>query len=85
MPLGDPMSIMVAGRVLHSRLIKTAESIQHVSNRIFNDMKLREGRVNDNGNDITGEGGNFTGKLDVRNRDSVLNYPISPPWHRLGS
>jgi ribonuclease HI len=80
MPPGDPMSIMVAGRVPPSRLIKTAESFQHVSNRIFNEMKWREGRVNDNGYEITGEGGNFTGKLDVRNRDPILTHPISPPW-----
>lgn len=56
MSLNDPMYKLVTSKAPPTRLLKTKQSFQHVSIDIFNEMKWREGRVNDNGNEIFGVG-----------------------------
>jgi ribonuclease HI len=67
----DPMTVMVKSTSPPSRLMKTAESWQHVSDNILNQCGLRVGRLTAAGNEIVPGGGSVKDLIDIRNRDNI--------------
>ena len=80
MPFGDPLHTIASGALPPSRLVKTGKTWQQVSNKIFDDLHWRIGRINANGNEIPGVGGNYTDKLSIKHRVPVTLDSNTPPW-----
>jgi hypothetical protein len=78
MPKNDPLAIMTLSVTPPSRLMKTAESGQHVSDRVLTACGFRIGRLTSGGNEIVPRDERVSNLVDVRNRGPI--YSGIPPW-----
>jgi hypothetical protein len=78
MPKNDPLAIMTLSATSPSRLMRTAESWQHVSDIVFTACGLRIGRLTSVGNKMVPRDERVSNLVDVRNRAPI--YSGIPPW-----
>ena len=76
---GDPLTIMASKAPPPSRLLKTAQSWEQLSDEILHGCGLRVGRVTNTGNEIVAMGVSVKDQIDIRNRVPI--WTGIAPWN----